>query len=300
MLLAVASLALAACGGGSEPGAGSLLKDTFSPRTPISSGLLDLSFALSARGGAPDSSGPFSLRVRGPFQDAGAGRLPHFALAIASDGAGQTLKVGATSTAHRLYLELGGASFLAPAAYMQALEEGYAQAGGGSSAAGGRSTFAGLGVDPGAWLTHPSIAGPVRLAGVDTVHIVAGLDAARFLADAERLSSAGAALGPGAGMLTRERSAALSRSVRAARVDVYTGARDHLLRRLSLSAAVSPSGSARAALGGLRDGTLTFVLALTGLNRPQAIAAPGNLQPLSRLGPALERLGVARGTSPRG
>jgi hypothetical protein len=300
-LLAAASLALAACGSGASPGASSLLKDTFSPHKPISSGVLALSFALNARGGAPGAKGSFSLELAGPFESTDTGRLPHFALALTLDTAGRTLRAGATSTAGHLYLQLGGVSFLAPAASMRALEQGYAQASGGSSSARSRAAFATLGIDPAAWLTHPSIAGSATVAGAETVHILSGLDTARFLADVERLSSAGLSLGAGQGAapLTPARSAALAASVRAARVDVYAGARDHLLRRLALSAAVSTTPAARAALGGLAGGTLSFVLQFTQLDRPQTIAAPRNSRPLSRLGPALERLGLARALGPR-
>jgi len=272
-------------------------------RKSISSGRVDLTLALSGRGarGVPAAPGSFSLHLAGPFQSAGAGRFPQFALALALETSGRTVSVGAVSTTGRLYLELGGVAFLAPAAAMQALEQGYAQVSGRSSTRGRQSTFATLGIDPAAWLTHASRSGSANLAGTDTVHLIAGLDTARFLADAERLSSAGGAIaaGQGAGLLTQARVEALSASVRSARVDIYTGARDHLLRRLALSAAVSTTPGARAALGGLVDARLTFVLQFAQLGRPQTISAPSKPQPLSQMGPALERLGLARGLAPR-
>ncbi|HEV2923269.1 MAG TPA: hypothetical protein VGW98_04485 [Solirubrobacteraceae bacterium] len=290
---------LAGCGSGSGPSASSLLNETFSSPKSISSGLLDVRFALSGRAGAGTQAAPgsFSLHLAGPFQRTGPGRFPQFALALALETSGRTLSVGAVSIAGRLYLELDGAAFLAPAAAERALEQGYAQGAGGSSPGSRNSSFAALGIDPAAWLTHASRSGSAQIAGSDTLHVLAGLDAARFLADAERLSRAGGALaaGQGAGLLTPARAKALSDSIRSARVDIYTGARDHVLRRLALSAAVSTTPAARAVLGGLVEGTLTFVLQFARLGRPQAIAAPVNPQPLSRLGPALERVGLARG-----
>ncbi|HWX97349.1 MAG TPA: hypothetical protein VNZ01_10920 [Solirubrobacteraceae bacterium] len=296
-VLAAASLAPAACGGAASPSASSLLKDAFASHKPIRSGLLGLSFALSSHGAAAAGKGSFSLRLAGPFQSAGAGRLPSFALALTLETAGRKLAAGATETAGRLYLDLAGASFLAPASTMTALEQGYAQASGGSAAAKGGLTFATLGLHPEGWLTHPAIAG----SGKDTVHIVAGLDAARFLADVERLSSSGLALGAGqgTGLLTPARSQALSSSVRVGRVDVYTGAQDHLLRRLVLRAAVSSTPAARAAVGGLTAGTLTFELQFAQLNVPQAIIPPARARPSSALGSAVERLSSGRGLAPR-
>jgi hypothetical protein len=295
-LAAAASSALAACGGGgASPSASSLLKDTFSSHKPISSGLLDASLELAGPGGARGANG-FSLHLEGPFQSAGAGRLPQFALALTLGTRRRTLTAGATSTAGRLYLELGGQSFLAPAANLRALEQGYAQAVGGSSSSGGDSALATLGIEPSRWLIHPSVAGSTRTDGADAVHIVSGLDTARFLADAARLSSAGLAFG--AGLITPARAAALSSSLRAARVDVYAGRHDHLLRRLALHGVVSRPRDPRGALAGLAGGTLSFVLQLSRLDQPQTISAPSSTQPLSQLPPLLERLGLAAGPGP--
>jgi hypothetical protein len=253
--VAVALLAgsLAACGGSSSPSTRALLSQTFASSKPIESGRIDLTFALSAAAanGVPAPRGSFSLHLTGPFQSAGVGRFPHFVLALTVVDSGQTVNVGATSTAARLYLELGGVPFLAPDSTVRALEQGYAQAtaqrsASNASSANGSQTFATLGVDPGLWLTHPTVAGSAKIAGEDTVHIAAGLDLRCFLADARKLSSAGGALGVGGaggpgGLISGERLTALSASVRAGRVDVYTGTRDHLLRRLALRAEVSPS-----------------------------------------------------------
>jgi hypothetical protein len=300
--VAVACCLLSGCGGGSSPSARSLVKEAFGAHRPISSGRVDLALALAPRGPAAAAAGGFSLGLRGPFQSAGAGRLPSFALAFTLEAAGERLRAGAVATAGRLYLELGGLAFLAPPASRLALEQGYAQAGAGRSARAAGSPLATLGIEPGAWLTHASIAGSARLGGEETVHIVAGLDAARFLADARRLAEAGGALaGRPASLLTPARAGALAASARAGRVDLYTGARDHLLRRLALRAAIEAGSPAqRTALGGLGEGTLTFTLALTELNRPQAIAPPLRPQPLSRLERLLERHGTATGLAPGG
>jgi hypothetical protein len=301
-LLAVAVLAggLGACGGGGSPSAQSLLDETFKSHKTIDSGRIELSFSLSPVG----PGGRFSVRLSGPFQSLGAGRLPRFALQLGLTTAGNTLQAGVTSTGGRLFVELEGVPFLAPESTVQALQQGYADASRGPSLADGRSTFAALGIAPGEWLTHPALAGSGKAAGVDTVHIVAGLDMARFLADAEKLSRAGGSLGlpsadQGAG-LSRAQISALANSVRSARVDVYIGKHDHLLRDLSLRAAISTSARARATLAGLSSATLSLVLRLGELNHPQRIAPPSNPQPVSRLLAVLERLGLPKHRGARG
>ncbi|HWX52002.1 MAG TPA: hypothetical protein VNY34_01835, partial [Solirubrobacteraceae bacterium] len=186
-------------------------------------------------------------------------------------------------------------AFLAPATTMSALEQGYRQASSGGTAAAGGKSLASLLLEPQGWLTNPSVAGRADVDGAETIHIVAGLDASRFLADAARLQAPAEALtgAARAGLLTPARAAALSRSVRSGRVDLYTGAHDHLLRRLALRAEVLAPPAERAALGELPDGTLTFTLRFAQLNSPQTIAPPSTLQPLSQLAGALEGVGSA-------
>ena len=277
------------------------------PGQPIDSGRMRLSAALSGA----DSTGRaaehgssraalLSVLVQGPFQSLGPARLPRFSLLIDVSAAGAAQAVGARAhtaafgaiyTGGQLFVELDGTRFLAPATATRALERGYRQAAGGRAAGAGASSapsqpLGALGVDPSGWLTSPKLAGSATIAGEPTLHVIAGLDAGRFLADARTLLAHGGPLGLGAGsaaaLLTPSRLSALSKSLRSARVDVFTGARDHRLRRLSVSASVvaGANARARAALDGMRVGRLTFVLEFTELDRPQRIAAPRDALPL--------------------
>ncbi len=300
-------MGLTTCGGAGSPSAVSLVSDTFSSHKPIESGRIEVSFTLTPVGsaGAPATGRPVAMRVQGPFQSLGPARLPRFALALTLMSAGHTLRAGATSTSGQLFIELAGAAFRAPASIVQALQQGYAQATRTASSAAGRSTFAALGVNPGEWLVHPSIAGHLDIAGTETVHLTAALDVPRFLADVKKLSGARGALGlgsgtPGLGLLSSAGISALQSSVRSAKVDVYTGAHDHLLRRLSVSGAISTTPQTRASLGGLGSAKLELVLQFAGLNEPQEIAPPSHPQPISQLLGALERLGSALGVTPSG
>lgn len=250
--------------------------------------------------------------MQGPFQSIGQTRLPRFALlvdlsspglaAAGLSGREGTLSLGASATDGQLFLSLGGMQFVAPASTLRALERGYAQGARSRSSGGTSPTFAALGIDPGRWLTHPMLAGSATIAGERTTHIVTGLDVRRFLADALTLSSDGGTLGLGAagssGLISAAQISALSHSVRSARVDVYTGAGDHQLRRLSVSASVVARGRARSALGGLPAARLTLVLEFSDLNQPQRITAPSNPLPLAELGSASAHSGPSSRSTP--
>ena len=312
LVLTACCTALSACASSGSSGPDSLLNATFRSHAPIESGRISLSFTLAPVGtiGSVPVKAPLSLHLEGPFQSTGSGRLPDFALQARVPsggllgGGGPALQVGATSTGGKLFIELGGTAFLAPAATVQALQQGYLQATRSAGAAPGGSTFAALGIDPGEWLAHPTIVGSGELDGTHTVHIVAGLNPAHFFADASRLSSAGGSFGLStgaqAGLFAPSAAAAFEHSLRSARVDVYTGAEDHLLRELSVRVDLAATPNSKGALGGLRSAVLTLELQFAALNQPQKIVAPGNQQPISQLLTVLERLGLTRSSGPGG
>lgn len=296
LLAAVACAWLLAACGGSSNSPEALLSDTFSGKTQIESGKVNLSFDISATG-SNVSTKPLAVRLSGPFQDAGAGKLPHFALKLDLTAAGHTLNAGATSTGSALYVELAGTWFSTPDSTYKAIEQGYAQATKSSSTAKVHSTFASLGIEPGKWLSDPANAGETTIAGDPTIHIAANVDIPAFLADVSKLSQAGTSLGLGstvpgasAGALSSTAIDELGKSVKAAHVDVYTGKDDHLLRRLEVTATISGAPQTEAVLGGLKSAQVKVLLEFSNLNTPQAISAPPNPQSPSQLLPALQQL----------
>ncbi len=287
---------LSACGG-SSGNAQSLLNDTFSGRTQIESGDINLSLALSASG-SNAATKPLSVTLSGPFQNAGTGKLPRFALQVALDSAGHALRAGASSTGSALYVELAGTWFSTPESTYTALQQGYAQATKTASTAKVHSTFASLGIEPGRWLSDPVEVGTTTIAGAQTIHLTANVNVAGFLADVSKLSQAGGTLGLGssAGALSPSAINELANSITAAHVDIYTGKSDHLLRRLELDATVTGTPQTKAILGGLSTAELKLQLELSGLNKPQQFPAPSNPEPFTQLLPALQQLvGVLQG-----
>ncbi len=300
-----AACALSACGGSSGD-AQSLLNATFSSPRQIESANVNMSLSLgpvgsSAASGSSDASKSLALHLSGPFENVSsssgtqAGQLPRFALQLALSTGGHTLPVGATSAGSALYVEIAGTWFATPAATYTAIQQSYAQATKRASSAKVRSTFASLGIEPGHWLSDPVEVGTATIDGVQTVHLTATIDVAGFLADVSKFSQAGSALGlgsstPGASLFTPNAISELSKAVKVAHVDIYTGKSDHLLRRLELQATVLANAQTRSILSGLSSAEVKLLLELSNINKPQAIAAPSNPESSTQMLPALEQL----------
>lgn len=305
---AAVALVLAICGvctlsacGGSSGNAVALMNDTFSSPKQIESGDVNLSLSLGSAGsGAANKS--LAVHLSGPFENAGEGKLPRFALQLGLSADGHALPVGATSTGSALYLELAGTWFSMPQSTYTALEQSYAQATKRASSAKVRSTFASLGIEPGKWLSDPVEVGAATIDGVPTIHLTAAVNVAGFLADVSKLSQAGSALGfssavPGASLFTSSAIGELAKSVKAAKVNIYTGKSDHLLRRLELGATVTSTSQTKAILSGVGNADVKVLLEFSELNQRQTIAAPSNPESSSQLLPALQQLvGVLEGT----
>ena len=121
------------------------------------------------------------------------------------------------------------------------------------------------------------------------------MDVPRFLADVNTLLGKAKNLG---GSTTQGVPQGLSpavmttieRSVKNAQVDVYTGEKDHALRRLALSVSLAVPKDAQKSAGGLKSGELRFDLTIADLNSDQTINAPAGARPFSELQTALAAL----------
>jgi hypothetical protein len=285
LLLATAA-GVSACGGGSDDqDANALLKATFGPDQNIKSGRLSLNLAFDGKG-LKSISGPVSLKVAGPFQTVGKGKLPKLDISIALSGGGANFSAGAVTTGDKGWLKLQGTSFVVDDQTFAQFKQGYEQAS--SKNDGGKNpSLSSLGVDPLRWLKDPKVAGTEEVGGAETEHITAGIDVGALLDDVSTLLSKAGQLGQTAGTvpgkLTDQQRKDIEASVKDAKVDVWTGKDDKALRRLKLDVGIDVPQAVRPRAGGLTTGTLVFDLTIADLNQPQEITGPKNARPLSQL-----------------
>ncbi|HEV3228045.1 MAG TPA: hypothetical protein VGY97_01125 [Solirubrobacteraceae bacterium] len=283
--LALSGLSGCSSGGGNGSATG-LLRQTFSGGS-IHSGKLALDLALNLQG-VQSLPGPIDFKLNGPFQGGGgSGQIPKFNMLLTVAGSGQSLSAGLASTGTKGYLLFQGNPYSLSDAQFSSFRQQYLQAQA-KARANKSSTLASLGVDPTRWLINPTKAGTQNVGGAQTIHITAGIDVGRFLADVNTLLSKASRLGAGSvatlpTSLNSRQRAAVARSVKSATVDVYTGSADKILRRLDFSLNIAVPADLRTAANGLKGGTISFDLLLSDVNSPQTIPAPSNARPLSDL-----------------
>jgi hypothetical protein len=272
----VAVLAVAGCGGGGasdteDQSASAILQKTFGSDATIHSGRLTLGLDADVREGVQGVSGPVKVRLTGPFESSDdAGKLPKFAFTLSVSGSGQDINAGATSTGDKGFLMFQGTDYAVPDAMFEQFEQGYAEAQKQSKKdTKDHPTLKALGIDPLAWVTDPKKAGEAEVGGAETVHITAGIDVPRLLDDVRktlaRAGSASAATG-----LSDTDVETFRKSVKSAKVDVFTGKDDARLRKLVVDLR-------------LESGKVAFTLELADLDEEQDIQAPTDAKPIQDL-----------------
>jgi hypothetical protein len=289
-LLAALALAFAACGGSDEGGGveasadtdvNELLTQTFTGSKKVESGNLNLSLKIEAEGGdASQLQGPVSIALSGPFQTQGGGKLPKFKLEASIEGAGQSIKAGATSTGDKGFLSFQGTDYVVDDQVFKQFKAGYEEAQSKSSE-GDAQSFASLGMDPRKWLTDPKNEGEAKVGDDDTIKITGGVDVAKLLDDVnnalEKANSLGLdSTGEVPQKLTEQQRQQVIDAVKDPRVEIYTGKDDQILRRMVVNLGVEDAASST-------SGTIAFDVSITDLNEDQDIAEPADAKPFSEL-----------------
>ncbi len=286
-LLTAAALALSGCGG-SSTGAGSgasartLLKETFTGSHNIDSGQLAASITVDPTG-SKILTEPVSLSFGGPFQSRGKNQLPESDFNIAVGFQGHTGQLGILSTGTEGFVTLEGTAYKLPAASFKQLESGVSAVGGGSSSSS--SVLSGLGIHPQQWLIDPEVVGTAQVGGTQTDHIHGKLavkpllsDLSKLLAKASTLSSSTSALKS----ISPAEQQKIAGEVNNASFDLWTGTKDHTVRKLTVTATLPVSGATSTELGGLTSAKLSFGLTYSGIGQAQTITAPTRSEPYSQ------------------
>jgi hypothetical protein len=296
LLLIVLPLVAVGCGssGGGDASTTTLLKDTFAGGKAVKSGKLDVSLGFEAQG-LPTLTGPIAFKLAGPFDSQGAGKLPKFDFNLDIAAGGQTINAGAVSLGDTGYLKFGGHAYSVDKALFDQFKTGYEKSQQSAKSKDAGPSFKALGVSPSAWLKDARKAGKADVGGTSTFHITSGVDVPRFLADINTLLGKAKNLGGSTTQgvpqgLSQTVMSIIERSVQRAQVDVYTGEKDHALRRLALSVSLAVPKDAQKSAGGLKSGELRFNLTIADLNSDQTINAPAGARPFSELQSALAAL----------
>ena len=261
------------CGGSSEE-ANKVLDRTFSQPHKYSSGQLDADIQLDGAG-LTGKSGQLALTLKGPFSSNGKGNLPSFQMDTGLKLGARKVKLEVTSNGKSMWLGIAGIPYAMPAKVFESFKSAYL----GKDMKSSGSLLDRLGFRPADWLKDPEVVGDEMIGGTQTVHVRAGVDGTKLVADLGSLL--GAAGGVGAGVVnvpaaTAQAQRKLAKAVKTAELNVWSGKEDGALRKLDVTVDVG-------AVDGQRPTKLRFLVTLTDLNQPQQIQIPKTARQFSEL-----------------
>jgi hypothetical protein len=214
--------------------------------------------------------GPIALHVEGPFAAPSGHRPARFGLAFVATLGGDRFKGTAISTGARSFLRLDDTTY--------ALDAGRRSA---KAAPKSHPGLKALGIDPLHWISNVEDRGSAKVGGVDTTRLQGDVDTRALLSDVGRLlDMAGGGAG---GFLTPALVTEIGKAVKSARVDVWTGADDDILRQIAVDVRFAFKAS-QSPIVGLDGGRLRLRLRLDDVNgAPVRIATPAASRPLAQL-----------------
>jgi hypothetical protein len=288
--LLVALLAVAGCGGDDEAADSStdvdqLLKETFEGGKSIESGKISLTLDASSEG----DDQPLLVKVSGPFQSEGAGRLPQLDIDASLEGGGQSMSGGITTTADQAFVTIEGSTYEVSGPVFEQFKAGYEESA--KQSTDENQSLASLGIDPRRWLTNARNEGESQVGDTETIKITGDVDVPKLLDDVNAALEKVRSLGVQGSdqipeKLTDEEKRETAEAIQELSVEIHTGADDRILRRIVVTMSVVPPEDG----AGVVD--LKFDLQLLDVNEDQEIEAPADAKPFEDLLQQLEGLGL--------
>ena len=267
--LVLAALSLAACGGGNDD-AEDVLAKTADKLDEIESGTLGMRLVVTPKG---DSGETVGFELRGPFAFDGPGDLPVVRIDYTQIRGSERGTVTVISTGRKAFVEVDGQAYELPPGQAEQLRQA------GEDLAQGEGLE--LGLDD--WIEDPKLSDGGAVGGSETDRIDAGLNVAAAVRD---LAELGRTLGQrNLDRLSDADEKTIERATRSAKLRVFTGEEDRLLRRLSIDVDLGfdvPS-NLRASLGNLVGARIDFDLTVDDPNRSVAVDEPKDALPYSEL-----------------
>lgn len=293
----VAALSLAACGGGDSSSSGSgekgesaadaaanakavkkLAKQAFGTNEKARSAALNATIDIDVKG-VPRWKDPIQISLDGAYELAAGEDVPDFKLE-----AGLLLRDQAYGGAillndRKAYIQVGTTGYLQSDAISTSIAAPAPKYDNGMTKTAGMFF-----INPNSWRKNTKIIGDADTAGEPTTHVTADIRADRFFRDMAKLIDLLTRLriteiSGLPTVITSKQQAALVRSVKSAKANVYFGKTDHVLRKATLVGNLVVAQKDRKLLGGMRSAKAVADFNLTEVGESQAenIKVPSDL-----------------------
>lgn len=274
-----------------KPAAAELMRDAAGSFSKVERG--DFRFAIAITPHGDPSASPSSIELSGPFEVVPGKPLPKARIAYTVSSGGRSQVVTLLTTGDRGYTLVRGQAYELPAATTKQLKAATKDLN-----KPGSKGLSGINLHFNKWLVDPTVSAGPEIDGVPTWRTDAGVDIVDalkdFMGSAGTLGSITGQKLPG---ISDKDAAEIRRGIKNAKVSVYVGRYDGIMRRMDLTMDFNTPAGQSAGSGAISGGRMNMVIGIADPNQPVAVSPPKNPLPYSALQSLVESQASQTGTA---
>lgn len=277
------------------PSSGQLMTQATRSFGQVNRGVFTFSITITPQGST--SASPSTIKLSGPFELVSGKPLPRAKInyTVTSGGRGQTVTL--LTTGDKAYSVINGQAYELPATATKDLK-GATTSLSKTDKTGKTSGLSGINLNFNKWLINPTVASGRTIDGTATWQTNASVDIVNALKDlTNSAGTLGTITGSKVPALTDADVAQVKKGITNAKVVVYVGKYDRIVRLMDLTMDFNTPAAASAATGGVTGGRMTMVVGISKPNQPVDVAAPKNPLPYKALQSLSESQSAQTGTA---
>lgn len=274
------------------PSSATLMKQAATSFGDVSRGTFRFAITITPNGSA--SAAPSSIELSGPFEIVPGKPLPVAKITYSVSSGGRSQVVTLLTTGDKAYTVIKGQAYELPASATKELKAATKDL----SKPGEGKGLSGIKLNFDKWLVDPQVAAGRDVDGTATWRTTAGVNIVNALKDLT--SSAGAfssITGQSVPALKDKDLESVKKGIKDARVVVYVGRYDRIIRLLDLTMDFTTPENQQSALGGVTGGRMNMSLGISNPNQPVNVKPPKSPLPYSALQSLVKGQASQQGTA---
>lgn len=262
------------------PSSADLMKQATNSFGQVNRGVF--SFAITITPTGTNATGSSTIKLAGPFELVQGKQLPKARIKYTISAGGRSQVVDLLMTGDKAYTISRGQAYELPASVTKNLKQATTQLS--KSDGGKQSGLTGLQLNFSKWLIDPLVGSGSEIDGIPTWRTRARVNVVAALQD---LTGSARALGGVTGTkipaLSQSDLSELRKDIKNARVEVFVGRYDRIVRKIDLTMDFVTPSELTAAAGGIAGGRLNVKIGIARPNQPTGVKPPQNPLPFKAL-----------------
>lgn len=263
-----------------QPSADAVVKDAATSFSQVKRGNFQMAMTITPQGGSNEAAS--AIELSGPFEIVPGKKLPRARITYTISSGGRSQEVTLLMTGDKAYSLIKGQAYELPPTATKQLESATKDLSKGSK--GKQQGLSGLKLNFDKWLEDPQVKDGPTIDGTPTWRTAASVNVIAALQDLTgSLGALSSVTGQTVPAVKKSQIAAINKQIKGARVVVYVGKYDGIMRLMNLTMFFKTPADAAAATGGITGGSMNLRVGISEPNQSVDVSPPNNPLPYSAL-----------------